>query len=295
MKKILLLGKDGQLGWELQRTLSPIAHVVALGRTDVDLTDGDAIKRVVKGTKAQIVVNAMAYTAVDKAESEKEVAYACNAKAPELMAKICQETGAFLLHYSTDYVFDGQKKTPYEESDAVKPRSVYGASKLAGEEGIRQSGANHLIMRICWVYGMRRHNFLKTILRLAGEREDLGIVSDQVGSPTWCRTIAQVSAHVVAARLAGGYDGYAQTLHMSAAEECSWYDFSRAIVDVYPGEDKEEWALKSSARIKAITTDAYPLPAPRPAYSKLSSALLEKEYGLMIPSWQSQLEMCLGR
>jgi dTDP-4-dehydrorhamnose reductase len=287
--KILLIGKNGQVGWELRRTLAPLGEVIALGSQDLDLTQADRIHSIVDEIKPQLIVNAAAYTAVDKAESEPEVAMAINGVAPGILAEAAGKCGASLIHYSTDYVFDGMNSTPYTEEDAPNPMSVYGKTKLAGEIAIARTGVPHLIFRTSWVYGLRGKNFLLTILRLAREREELRIVGDQFGAPTWCRDIAEVTSLAVAAT-GGEFGDKSGIYHLTGAGETTWYKFTKEIIDLYGASHPEDLAVK---RVVDITTLEYPTPAQRPRYSVLSGNKLSKQFGLAMPNWERQLGTCL--
>lgn len=290
--RILLLGSTGQLGWELARTLMPLGRVIAPDRGHCDLANVDTLAAQVDACKPDVIVNAAAYTAVDKAEQAPAVAMAINAHAPELLAVAARRHGALLVHYSTDYVFDGGKPGPYTETDAPNPLGVYGRSKLAGEEAVRAAGADHLIFRTSWVYAARGKNFLRTILRLAGEREALRIVADQFGAPTWARLIAQVTALALQQDLArrgqGAFDS--GTFHLTAAGETSWHGFASAIVAAARSHDP---ALLCRT-VMPITTAQYPLPAARPANSRLDGARLRARYALDMPPWDDGLRLCLG-
>lgn len=284
---ILLTGKNGQVGWELARALLPLGRVHAFGHAELDLADAAAVRRTLDEVRPQVIVNAAAYTAVDKAESEPEQANAVNAAAPALLAQEAARRGALLIHYSTDYVYDGAKAAPYVETDPTNPLGAYGRSKLAGEAGIRAAGADHLIFRTSWVYAARGANFLRTILRLAAEREELRIVADQIGAPTWARLIAEATAHALRQamqeRSGGTFDS--GVFHLAAAGETSWHGFASAIV-----------AGRSGLRVKAvmpITTADYPLPAPRPANSRLDTGAFRARFGLVLPDWRDCLQLCL--
>jgi dTDP-4-dehydrorhamnose reductase len=287
---ILVIGRIGQVGWELRRALAPLARIVAVDFPEIDLTDGTSIRKWVRDTAPQVVINAAAYTAVDKAESEPERCHQINGLAPGILAEEAKKTGALLVHYSTDYIFDGTKTTPYTEDDPAKPMGAYGRSKLAGDEAIRQVDGDHLIFRLCWVYGARGQNFMLTIMRLAREREKLRIVSDQVGCPTWSRMIAETTglalARVLAAREPGAFKG---TYHLASAGQTSWHGFAQAIVRLMPEEGKQ------CKVIEAITTPEYPLPAKRPAYSVLSCEKLERTFGLRLPQWEESLTQVLEK
>lgn len=291
---ILLLGKDGQVGWQLQRSLAPHGRVVACGRDECDLADVDRIRSVVRQIKPSVIVNAAAYTAVDKAESEVALAQRINAEAPGILAEEAARLGALLVHYSTDYVYDGTKATPWVESDPTNPQSVYGATKLAGEAAIRVVGGKSLIFRTSWVFGARGGNFVKTILRLAREKESLGVVDDQIGSPTPAALIATVTG-VVLAMLRHGQlldSGENRLYHLAAARPVSWCEFARTIVGLAGAAPGFDLRLPAEA-IRAITTAEYPTPARRPANSRLDCTRLETDFGLQMPDWQPYLERML--
>jgi dTDP-4-dehydrorhamnose reductase len=285
LPRILLIGKIGQVGWELRRTLAPMARVACVDFPEIDLTSGDSIRRWVRETRPNVVINAAAYTAVDKAESEPDKAMKINGVAPGILAEEAKKSGALLVHYSTDYVFDGAKTEPYAETDAPNPLGVYGRTKLAGDEAIRAAGGAHLIFRLCWVYGARGQNFMLTMMRLAREREKLRVVSDQVGCPTWSRMIAETTAlalkQTVAARDAGAFTG---TYHLASSGVTSWQGFAQAIVNLMPAEGKK------CSVVEAISTPEYPTPAKRPAYSVLACDKLECAFGLRLPHWEDSLK-----
>ncbi len=291
---ILLLGKDGQVGWQLQRSLAPHGPVVALGRAECDLSDAEHIRSVVRELRPTVIVNATAYTAVDKAESETDQAWFINAEAPRVLAEEALRLGALLIHYSTDYVYDGNKVGAYVETDATSPQSVYGQSKLAGEEAIRAVGGKSLIFRTSWVFGARGNNFVKTILRLAREKESLNVVADQVGSPTPAAMIATVTG-VVLAMLRHGQllkTDENRLYHLAAARPVSWYEFAQTIVGLagqMPGFDLR----LSAAAICPIPAMDYPTPAKRPANSRLDCSRLETDFGLQMPDWQPYLARML--
>ena len=300
--KILLTGKHGQVGADLAALLSRLGEVVAFDRSQLNLADPWSIQRAIREICPRLIVNAAAYTAVDRAETDPAEARAINSDAPALMAREAVAIDAALVHYSTDYVFDGRKTSPYAESDPPHPLSVYGKSKLAGEEAIRSSGARHLILRTAWVYARRGRNFLLTILGLAAEREELRIVADQVGAPTWARAIAaattEILAREIAQELPANLFGQRGGLyHLTAAGQCSWHEFASAIIDqARQTSPHPAWLAQAGAdrplivkRITAITTSLYPTPARRPAYSVLSNALLQNTFGVSLPSWQDQL------
>jgi dTDP-4-dehydrorhamnose reductase len=291
---ILLLGKDGQVGWQLQRSLAPHGPVVACGRGECDLADPGEIRRVLNAVAPSVIVNAAAYTAVDKAESEPELAMRINAEAPALLAAEAAKRNALLVHYSTDYVFDGSKASPWVESDPTAPLGVYGRSKLAGEEAIRAAACRSLIFRTSWVFGARGGNFVKTILRLAREKESLNVVDDQIGSPTPAALIATVTGVALAALRQGRAlaAGESRLYHLAAANPVSWRDFARTIVDLAGAMPGFELRLKAEA-IRAISTAEYPLPARRPANSRLDCQRLENDFGLLMPDWRPYLERML--
>ena len=290
LPKILLFGKIGQVGWELRRTLAPMSQLVCVDYPEVDFTQPDSIRTWIRETAPDIVVNAAAYTAVDKAESETALALKINSEAPGVMAAEAKRLGALLVHYSTDYVFDGAKTTPYVETDALNPLSAYGHTKLAGDQAIQATGCAHLIFRLCWVYGARGNNFLLTMQRLAREREKLRVVRDQNGCPTWSRMIAETTALALrqvdtrekARALSGIY-------HLCASGQTSWHGFASAIVDLLPAEEKK------CREVEAITAAEYPTPAKRPAYSVMSTAKLERVFGLRLPDWHDSLRLVLEK
>ncbi|WP_338766852.1 dTDP-4-dehydrorhamnose reductase [Massilia sp. METH4] len=283
--KILLTGNTGQVGYELERSLQGLGEIVAVDRTRMDLANLDQVREVIRAVRPQLIVNPAAYTAVDKAESEPELAYRVNAEAPALMAAEARALGAALVHYSTDYVFDGQSPEARVETDPVAPLNVYGASKLAGEQAIAASGVPHLIFRTSWVYGMRGKNFLLTMLRLAKERGELRIVDDQHGAPTWSRTIADTTALILAQARAGGAGWWSENggiYHLSSQGRTTWCGFTAAIL--------EEAGI--ACKLVAITTDQYPLPAARPRYSALDSNRLQERF-VRLPAWRDALRLCL--
>jgi dTDP-4-dehydrorhamnose reductase len=284
--KILLLGKNGQVGWELQRSLAPLGELVALDRHVVDGLSGDlsnleSLRATIRQIKPDVIVNAAAYTAVDKAESETELADRVNGLASGVMAEEAASLGAWLVHYSTDYVFSGQGVTPWQETDPVAPVNHYGASKLTGEQAIIASGCNHLIFRTSWVYGARGNNFAKTMLRLAKDRETLSVIADQIGAPTGADLIADVTALAIQQvikrpELAGLY-------HLAAAGEVSWHGYASLVIDFAKAQG-EELAVKT---VSPIETTAYPTPARRPLNSRLNTQKLRDHFSLHLPDWQS--------
>jgi len=291
--KILLLGKNGQVGWELQRSLAPLGDLVALDRSGADelcgdLADPPRLAATVRRIAPDIIVNAAAYTAVDKAESELELAHRINALAPSVLAEEAGKLGAWLVHYSTDYVFDGSGDRPWRETDATGPLGVYGQTKLAGEQGVARH-AKHLIFRTSWVYAARGNNFAKTMLRLAGERDQLRVIADQFGAPTGAELLADVTAHALRScrvnrQLAGLY-------HLAAAGETSWHGYAQFVIDHAQRAGHSLRARPQS--IEAIPTTAYPTPARRPLNSRLDCHKLETAFDLKLPDWRLGVERTL--
>ena len=294
MKKILLTGINGQVGHALKTGLSQ-HEVIALSREQLDLTKVHDIKRIVREIKPDLIINPAAYTAVDKAESEPELAFAINATAAQILAEEAARLNAALIHFSTDYVYDGNKTGAYSETDAVNPVSVYGKSKLAGEDAIRAVGLPHLILRTSWVYGAYGKNFLKTILRLAAERDNLRIVGDQFGAPTSSASIADAIVQLVTVwRPEEKYQS--GTYHFTNAGRISWHAFSCAIVSEYNRiANEKDWpSLKADlANIAAITTLDYPTPAARPGNSCLDNSKLNETFGIVLPNWQQGLQQVM--
>jgi len=288
--KILLIGKNGQVGWELRRTLAPLAEVVAVDYPEVNFTDTPALRRFVAGARPDVVLNAAAYTAVDKAEKETELCRQLNAVAPGVLAEEAKKAGALMVHYSTDYIFDGTKTSPYVENDAPNPLGVYGRTKLEGDRGIKASGADHLIFRLCWVYGARGQNFMLTMQRLAREREKLRVVGDQFGCPTWSRMIAEATAQALKQVLSGpdraAYNG---EYHLAAGGQANWHEFASRIIELMPEAERKCRAVEK------ITTPEYPTPAKRPAYSVLDCGKLQKTFGLRLPNWEASLRQVLDK
>lgn len=287
MNKILLTGKTGQLGWELERALAPLGQVIALDRSELDLAKPESIARVVRTIQPNIIVNAAAYTAVDKAETEPKLALAINGSAPGFLAEEAKCLNAILVHYSTDYVFDGNASTPYFESDLTRPLNVYGHSKLAGELAIQEVGGNHLILRTSWVYGMRGKNFLLTMLRLAKEKALLKVVEDQIGAPTWSRLIAETTARILTKEL--GKDAWG-IYHLTASGQTSWYSFADSIFRLY----NRQHASFHPPQLVGISSKEYPTPARRPQYSVMSNDKLCRAFDLVMPDWKASLELCLS-
>ncbi|MGE0351093.1 dTDP-4-dehydrorhamnose reductase [Hydrogenophaga sp.] len=294
--KILLLGKNGQVGWELQRSLAPLGVLIALDRHSGDadggcgdLTEPDGLRATVLRHRPDVIVNAAAYTAVDKAESEPELARTVNALSPGVLAEAARETGALLVHYSTDYVFDGSGRTPWREGAATGPLSVYGRTKLDGEQAIIGAGARHLIFRTSWVYAARGGNFARTMLRLAQERERLTVIDDQWGAPTGAELIADVTAHAIAQAERG--TAGAGTYHLAAAGETSWNGYARFVIETAR-------TLQPSLPLKAqdvarVPTSAFPTPAQRPLNSRLDTSRLRETFGLALPDWRSGVQRML--
>ncbi len=289
--RLLLLGSDGQVGWELSRTLAPVGQVIAASLDGVhgpavDLADAASVRRLFAETGADAVINAAAYTAVDRAENEPERAMAINGDALGLIGQLAAEAGIPVVHYSTDFVFSGDTKRPYREDDPADPRSVYGRSKLAGEHALLDSGADALIFRTAWVYGVRGSNFLLTMLRLFRERPDLRVVDDQIGTPTWSRMLAEVTAQILYRVFRGDIrlDAVKGLYHVTSGGATSWFGFAEAIRD----------ASCLQCKVLPIPTSEYPAPAPRPAYSVLDTHKFHATFGLTLPDWRQSLAQCLA-
>lgn len=288
--KILLTGAGGQVGWELQRTLAPLGEVLAVDHQQMDLADPQQIRDFVRASKPSLIVNPAAYTAVDKAEQEPQLAHAINAVAPQVLAEEARLLGCGMIHYSTDYVYDGSKGVPYLETDTTNPLNVYGASKLAGDLAVAESGADYLVLRTSWVYGARGANFLRTILRLAAEREELKIVADQIGAPTWSRMIAEATAAIVAQCYGVKPTGLAPfkgVYHLTNAGQTSWHGFTEAILALTA--DFASSQGRKLQRVLPIPTSEYPLPAKRTQYSVLSNDKLATTFGIALPDWRASL------
>ena len=291
-RRILLTGATGQVGWELARCLQGMGDVHAPGRNEMDLLDTDSVVRTLRDFAPDLIINPAAYTAVDRAETDEASAYQVNAVVPGIMAEEARRLGALVVHYSTDYVFDGTSSTPYREDEPTNPQNAYGRTKLAGEAAIVASGANHLVLRTSWVYGTRGANFLLTVQRLARERDELRIVADQHGAPTWCRTIAELTSQVLAQGLGeAGIDAdfwreHGGLYHLTAAGQTTWHGFTEAILDLSAPEKRPN--------VVAIPTSAYPLPARRPAYSILDNDKLARTFGVRAPDWRDALNLCLA-
>ncbi|MGD0025509.1 MAG: dTDP-4-dehydrorhamnose reductase [Xanthobacteraceae bacterium] len=291
--RLLVTGANGQVGWELNRRLISLGEVIALGRAQCDLAQPERLPDIVRSIKPDVIVNAAAYTAVDKAEQEEELAFTVNGKSVGALAEEARRAGALLIHYSTDYVFDGNKSAPYSEEDTPCPINAYGRSKLAGERAVPHAADGYIILRTSWIYAARGRNFLQTVLRLAREREELQIVCDQVGAPTWARDIAEATALVVQTAIRERREGrFASGLfHMTASGAASWYDFAAAIL-----EHGNAYGLLSAARrprLYAITSEQYRLPAARPKNSRLAGDRLRERFGIVLPDWREALPLCL--
>ncbi len=298
--KILLLGKNGQVGWELQRALAPLGELVALDRQGADglcgdLTDLAGLARTVQAVRPQVIVNAAAHTAVDKAEGEPELACTLNALAPGVLAQEAAKLGAWLVHYSTDYVFDGSGSRPWQETDATAPLSVYGRTKREGEQAIAASGSRHLILRTSWVYGARGGNFAKTMLRLAAEREQLTVIADQIGAPTGADLLADVTAQAIRHVLppmrhndltpSGLY-------HVAAAGETSWHGYARFVLA--QAEAAGRLLKAGPQQVRPISTADYPTPAKRPHNSRLDCTRFQATFGLTLPPWEAGVARLLS-
>ena len=292
--RILLTGKNGQVGSELNKILSQFGEVIATGRNEMNLADPSQIRRVVQQIKPKLIINAGAYTAVDKAESDQELAKAVNGIAPKILAEEAKNNDALLIHYSTDYSYNGEMShRPYLESDSPSPNSVYGKTKLQGDQAIEKSGVSHLIFRTGWVYSKRGESFLRTILKLAKEKNELRVVNDQTGTPTWCRSIAEATCKSIknilekregslsktAASISGVY-------HMTCQGETNWHRFAQAILELACPEN--------IPKLSAISTKEYSTPATRPPYSVLSNTKLQKTFGVKLPHWEHALKQCLN-
>lgn len=282
--KILLIGRNGQVGWELQRVVASMGEIAAFDRKSLDIRDPDAIRVCLREAAPQVILNAAAYTAVDKAENEPETAHAINAYAPQIMAEDAKRLGALLVHYSTDYVFDGTKPTPYIEDDPTNPVSVYGKSKAEGEEAIRQSGCRYIILRTSWVYGARGGNFLLTMLRLARERTEIRVVNDQWGAPTWCRTIARATAALLQRKEAEE----AGLVNLVCSGYTNWFEFASVIVS------KTAASRRQQPLVVPITSSEYPTPARRPHNSRFSTKRITRILGSPLPDWRESLDECLA-
>ena len=292
--RILLLGKNGQVGWELQRSLAPLGELIALDFDSpaphcADFTQPETLAATVRALAPEVIVNAAAHTAVDKAESEPELARTINADAPAVLAREAATLGAWLVHYSTDYVFDGSGAAPRTEDAPTAPLSVYGRTKLEGEEAIRAGGCAHLILRTSWVYAARGGNFARTMLRLAAQRESLSVIDDQIGAPTGAELLADVTAHALRAALVDPALG--DTYHAVAADATSWHGYASHVIEFARAAGQP--IRVAPERIAAIPTSAYPTPARRPLNSRLDTSRLERSFGLVLPDWRVGVERML--
>jgi dTDP-4-dehydrorhamnose reductase len=290
--RLLVTGANGQVGWELRRSLCDVGDVLAMDRTACDLSRPHDLPGIIREAKPDVIVNAAAYTAVDRAEKEEGLAMLVNGTAVGVIAQEARRINALLIHYSTDYVFDGAKDCPYTERDRPRPINAYGRSKLAGERAIAQCGGEYLILRTCWVFAARGHNFLLTILRLAREREALCVVADQIGAPTWARLIAQATAHIVqcACRERAGADFTSAILHVTAGGSTNWCGFAEAILDQAMGRG----LLRNRPKLHPISSSEYSLAAAaRPKNSRLAAARVRERFGVSLPEWQEGLARCI--
>lgn len=286
IRRILLTGSTGQVGWELQRTLMPLGEILAPTRDEFDLSQPELLRKKIRDWKPDIIVNPAAYTAVDTAETESELAFKINAEAPKVLAEESDRLNIPLVHYSTDYVFDGKKNKPYTEDDAVNPLNVYGESKFMGEQAIRSVTERHLILRTSWVYSMRGKNFLTTMLRLFREANGVNVVDDQIGAPTWSRFIAEATSNVLG-RFSVMEDEYWGTFHLSAGGDASWFDFARRIKKLANQDYQVE--------INPISSEKYNQSADRPKDSRLSNARLKSIFGMEQMDWKVALSLCMAR
>ena len=288
---ILLIGTDGQIGWELRRTLATLGDVVPCARRELDLSQPEEIRRVIRRVKPKLIINAAAFTNVDAAEREPDLAMMVNGTAPGVIAEEARRLRAAVIHYSSDFIFDGKTFRPYREEDHPNPINLYGDSKLAGEQALQESGVAHLILRTGWVYGCRGRNFLLTILRLAAKREVLRVVDDQVGAPTWSRVLAEATAQIIA-RGAGDFPGYLSEnggiYHLSCGGEVSWYAFARRILELAsPGTFEQ-------VDLEPIKSSEFPSAASRPAYSVLDNSKLRRKFNICPPLWEVALSLALS-
>lgn len=289
MLRVLVPGKTGQVGWELQDALAPLGTVIALDRKAMDVADPDSIRRVIREARPEVIVNATAYNSVDRAESEPDLAMRVNGVAPGIMAEEAKRLGAILIHYSTDYVFDGELDRPYLEDDPANPVNTYGKSKLAGERAIQAVGGHYLILRTSWVYSARGSNFVLTVLRLAREKSELAMVDDQSGSPTWARTVAKATADLLRRKeLITQHSG---VYHLTASGHTSRFEFTQAIIDFM----KEVSGIPDGwANVKPTTSDQFPLPARRPRQPVTSMEKLKRVFRIEMASWKTQLKAFLA-
>jgi len=299
---LLITGANGQIGWQLQRTLAPLGEVLALTRAEMDLSDADASAALVRKIQPDILLNAAAYTAVDKAETEPDLANTVNAITPGRIAQELAQTGALLVHYSTDYVFDGTKREPYTEEDAPNPLNVYGQSKLAGERAVAESGCKHVILRTSWIYDIRGRNFLRTVLRLGREKHELRMIDDQHGAPTWARAVAEATAAIVTQLLRpslGQEVARSGIYHLSAAGSTTWAGFAKTILAYYeellawPAEFGEFSGPLLAKTVVPIPSSAFKAAARRPLNSELCTAKIARDFGVSLPDWQHLLRLAM--
>lgn len=289
--RILLLGKYGQLGWELNRTLSPLGEVYAIDYPEIDLTQPDSIRKAIRHVNPEVIVNATAYTAVDRAESEPEIAMAINGRAPGVLAEEALNLNAVLVHYSTDYVFDGTKGEPYLEEDKPNPINIYGRSKLAGEQAIKDVGGAHLILRTSWVYSLRRDSFVNKVMKWSRNQKTLRIVADQIGSPTWSRMLAEASAQLLTMGKEEPYGGIidrSEVYHLAGFGNASRLEWARAILEYDPGHDEQ-----IVEEVQPALTSEFPTPAKRPLFSALNCTKFISTFDLRLPEWKEALQLAM--
>jgi len=289
--KILLFGRDGQLGWELHRTLAPLGDITAVDQEDLDLSDQTKLKTYILREKPDLIVNAAAYTNVDRAEAEPEMAFAINQDAPGVMARACEHLGAVFVHYSTDFVFNGEKGSPYTEADAVDPINIYGQSKLGGELAVSEAGAGFLVFRTSWVYSFRKPSFPLKVIEWAQTQDPLRIVTDQVGSPTWARMLALATSHVLAMHhsdLKNWMSDNSGIYHLAGAGVCSRYELAARTLELY-----EEITGNQRSNLQEATSGSFPAPARRPEYSGLDCSSFEHAFGFQLPAWQQTLRLAM--
>jgi dTDP-4-dehydrorhamnose reductase len=288
---LLVTGANGQVGWELKHRLAPLGDILARDRKECDLSRLGDLSSIIRAARPDVIVNAAAYTAVDKAEHDEEIATLVNGTAVGVLAEEARKIGALLIHYSTDYVFDGAKNSPYSEDDPPNPINAYGRSKLAGERALSQSGADYLILRTCWIFSARGHNFLRTILRLAQQRDELRIVADQISAPTWARHLAEATATIVQHALDERMkaDFASEILHVTAGGATSWCGFTETILDQAMAHD----LLRARPKVHPIASSEYPLPAARPKNSRLAGERLRDRFGITLPEWHQGLALCI--
>lgn len=288
---LLLLGKNGQLGWELQRTLAPLGEVIALDLPEIDLARPDSLREEIRNIQPHLIVNAAAYTAVDRAESEPEIAMAVNGRSPAILAEYASDTGASLIHYSTDYVFDGDLSRPYVETDQPNPLNIYGASKVAGEQAIQKVGGAYMILRTSWVYSLRGESFVTKVLRWSREQRVLGIVADQVSNPTWARMLAETTAHLLAKAgpdVSGWLSEYRGLYHLAGWGYASRLKWAQAIIRYDPNPEEQV----TTQILPALTSD-FPTPAQRPLFTALNCELFAATFGIRMPAWDNSLQMAM--